>query len=74
MISLKYQIVCIIFKNENNNDIYGLLCTMSVPQPKKRCCDPINIFGVLVVFNLNCLFIYIYLMKKSLLLYRGNNW
>lgn len=47
---------------------------LSVPLPKKkRCCDPINIFGVLVVFNLNCLFIYIYLMKKSLLLYRGNN-
>lgn len=53
-----------IFKEENNNDIYGLLCTVC-SFAKKRCCDPINIFGVLVVFNLKCLLIYIYLMKKA---------
>jgi len=67
MISLKYQIVCIIFKKENNNDIYGLIYIVC-SSAKKRCCDPINIIGVLVVFYLNCLLIYIYLMKKSLLL------
>lgn len=48
---------------------------LSVPLPKKKdVVIQFNVFGVLVVFNLNCLFIYIYLMKKNLLLYRGNNW